>query len=87
MSLLLDGAGLEVQYPARVLRLLGAELLADLLHILGVDIVIHARPVPFTLQEEIHNHVIIFYRRYSQVVGINGRKKNIYIQDFQQFLS
>lgn len=50
VTLLLDGAGLEVEDAARVLRLLSGQLLADLLHVLGVDVVEDARAEPLALR-------------------------------------
>lgn len=50
MSLLLDGARLEVEDASGVLRLLRGELLPHLLHILRVYVVVYARAVPVALR-------------------------------------
>ena len=52
MSLLLDGARLEIEDAALVGRLLRAQLLPDLVHVLGVDVLVHRRPEPLGLGGE-----------------------------------
>lgn len=50
MSLLFDGASLEVQDAALVGWFLCAELLPNLVHVLRVNVIIHAGPKPVTLK-------------------------------------
>lgn len=49
VALLLDGARLEIQYPAAVGRLLRRQLLPHLLDVVRVDVVEEAPAVPLVL--------------------------------------